>query len=57
MSTQSYVVEAIQKANYDVLSYGQRWLHYQYTDIETERQHMDQAISVIETLFGHAPIG
>ncbi|QIO04594.1 allantoinase PuuE [Acinetobacter shaoyimingii] len=52
-----YVVEAIQEANYDVVSHGQRWLHYQHMDIETERQHMDQAISVLETLFGHAPIG
>ena len=52
-----YVVEAIQNAQYDVVSHGQRWLHYQNMDIETERQHMDQAISVIETLFGHAPIG
>lgn len=52
-----YIVEAIQAANYDVVSHGQRWLHYQNVDIETERQHMDQAISVLQTLFGEAPIG
>lgn len=52
-----YVVEAIQQANYDVVSHGQRWLHYQHIDINTERQHMDQAISVLEALFGKAPIG
>lgn len=52
-----YVVEAIKKANYDVVSHGQRWLHYQQIDLETERQHMDQAMSVLEALFGHAPIG
>lgn len=51
------VVEAIKSADYDVVSHGQRWLHYQNMDIETERQHMDQAISVLETLFGQAPIG
>ena len=52
-----YIVEAIKQADYDVVSHGQRWLHYQNIDIETERQHMDQAISVLETLFGHTPIG
>ena len=52
-----YVVQAIKDANYDVVSHGQRWLHYQNIDIDTERQHMDQAISVLEALFGEAPIG
>ena len=52
-----YIVEAIKHSNYDVVSHGQRWLHYQNMDIETERQHMHQAISVLEALFGQAPIG
>lgn len=52
-----HVVQAIKEANYDVVSHGQRWLHYQNLPIEIERQHMDQAISVLEALFGKAPIG
>jgi allantoinase len=52
-----YVVEAIKSAGYDVVSHGQRWLHYQDMPIELERQYMDQAISVLESLFGAAPIG
>ena len=51
------IVAAIREANYDVVSHGQRWLHYQNMDLATERQHMDQAISVLEALFGQAPIG
>ena len=51
------VVEAIKAANYDVVSHGQRWIHYQNIDLETERQHMDQAISVLQALFGRAPTG
>ena len=39
-----YIVEAIKSANYDVVSHGQRWIHYQDMDIETERMYMDQAI-------------
>ncbi|MPW45471.1 allantoinase PuuE [Acinetobacter guerrae] len=52
-----YVVEAIKKAQYDVVSHGQRWIHYQDMDIETERMYTDQAISVLEALFGETPIG
>ncbi|KAF1027891.1 MAG: hypothetical protein GAK29_00367 [Acinetobacter bereziniae] len=52
-----HIVNAIKHANYDVVSHGQRWLNYQNLDIDTERQHMDQAISVLEALFGQAPIG
>lgn len=52
-----HIVQAIRASNYDVVSHGQRWLHYQHIDVDTERQHMDQAISVLEALFGKAPIG
>lgn len=51
------VVQAIKKGHYDVVSHGQRWLHYQHMDRETERQHMDQALSVLTELFGETPIG
>jgi len=52
-----HIVQAIKDADYDVVSHGQRWLHYQNMPIEIERQHMDQAISVLEALFGKTPIG
>jgi len=52
-----YIVQAIKDANYDVVSHGQRWIHYQDMPIELERQYMDQAISVLETLFDQTPIG
>lgn len=52
-----YIVDAIKSANYDVVSHGQRWIHYQDMDIETERMYMDQAISVLGALFGETPIG
>ncbi len=52
-----YVVDAIRAADYDVVSHGQRWLHYQNIDLATERLHMQQAIDVLTALFGQAPIG
>jgi len=51
------VVEAIKNANYDVVSHGWRWIHYQNMDEATERQYMQRAISVLSDLFGKAPLG
>lgn len=51
------VVEAIKQQNYDVVSHGMRWLHYQNVDIETERLHMVQSLAVLQSLFGTAPMG
>lgn len=51
------VVDAIKTAGYDVVSHGQRWLHYQNMDSASERLHMEQAMSVLEALFGKLPTG
>jgi allantoinase len=51
------VVEAVKQGNYDVVSHGWRWLHYQGMDAKTERQHMQQAVDVLTTLFDKAPTG
>lgn len=51
------IVEAIKAADYDVVSHGWRWIHYQDLDIQTERQHMQQAIEILQTLFGKRPLG
>jgi len=51
------IVEAIKAADYDVVSHGWRWIHYQNLDEATERQHMHQAIEILEDLFGSKPIG
>lgn len=52
-----HIVDAIKDSPYDVVSHGQRWIHYQDMDLETERMYMDQALSVLEALFGETPIG
>lgn len=51
------VVKAIKDADYDVVSHGLRWLHYQHTDIETERAHTAEAMQILTDLFGKAPTG
>ncbi|MCS2163996.1 allantoinase PuuE [Scandinavium sp. H11S7] len=51
------IVDAIKAADYDVVSHGWRWIHYQNLDIQTERQHMQQAVEILEALFGQKPLG
>lgn len=51
------IVEAINAADYDVVSHGWRWIHYQNVDIQTERQHMQQAIEILDALFDKKPLG
>ncbi|WP_107760253.1 allantoinase PuuE [Dickeya sp. Secpp 1600] len=51
------VVEAIRAADYDVVSHGWRWIHYQNMDIDAERAHLQQAIAVHTELFGRPPLG
>ena len=51
------IVEAIKAADYDVVSHGWRWIHYQHMSVEEERAHLRQAIDTLETLFGKRPLG
>jgi len=51
------VVEAIKQHHYDVVSHGLRWIHYQNMDVETEKQHMAEAMHILKDLFGEMPTG
>lgn len=51
------VVAAIAAADYDVVCHGWRWIHYQDTPVEVERQHMAQAVETMTELFGRPPLG
>lgn len=51
------IVSAIREADYDVVSHGWRWIHYQSASSEQELADMDKATAVLTTLFGKAPVG
>lgn len=51
------IVAAIKSADYDVVSHGWRWIHYQDMPVQTERQHMQQALEMLEAMFGKRPLG
>ncbi len=51
------IVAAIKAADYDVVSHGWRWIHYQNMDINQEREHLHKAVHVLTDLFGKPPAG
>ncbi|MFS7220168.1 allantoinase PuuE [Rahnella inusitata] len=51
------IVNAIKAADYDVVSHGWRWIHYQDMSKAEEAEHMEKAITVLRDLFGKAPLG
>lgn len=50
-------VQAMLDANWEVASHAMRWIHYQDMDIDTERQQIEDAVNLHETLTGSKPVG
>jgi len=51
------VVDAMREAEWEIASHGYRWIDYQSIDEETERQHLQQAIDIHQTVTGERPTG
>ncbi len=51
------VTQAFIEEGHEIACHGLKWIHYQNMPIEQERQHMHQALDLIETLTGKRPIG
>lgn len=50
-------VSAMQEAQWEIACHGLKWIDYQHVPIELERQHMQDAIKLHETLTGAKPLG
>ena len=50
-------VAAMQAAGWEIASHGYRWIDYQDVDINTEREHMMQALEVHKRVTGERPLG
>ena len=48
---------AMLEAGWEIASHGYRWIDYQYIGEETEREHMQQAISIQTRITGSRPLG
>lgn len=51
------VVDAMQKAGWEIASHGYRWIDYQSIDEATERAHLEQAIEIHTRVTGQRPLG
>lgn len=50
-------VAAFRELGHEIACHGLRWISYQGVDEETERAHMKQAVEIIRSLTGAAPLG
>lgn len=51
------VTAAFVASGHEIACHGWRWIHYQTTDEATEREHMQTAMRIIETMTGQRPLG
>lgn len=51
------VTQAFVELGHEIVCHGWRWIHYQQIDEATEREHMRQALDVIEQMTGTRPLG
>ena len=50
-------VAAMNEAGWEIASHGYRWIDYQGVDIDTEREHMRNAIEIQTRVAGERPLG
>ncbi len=51
------VARAFIEQGHEVACHGLRWIHYQNIDEDTEREHMQEALAIIEQITGEMPLG
>ena len=51
------ICEAINQANFEIVSHGYRWIDYQFVEEEEEKQHILKSYNLIKEIFGHHPVG
>lgn len=51
------IAQALVAGNHEIASHGWRWLHYQNTPVDLEREHLERAVELITRLTGAAPLG
>ena len=47
----------LKQSPHEIACHGLRWLHYQNIDIDTEREHMHEAMRILSELTGAPPLG
>jgi|TARA_B110000971_G_scaffold156949_1_gene160286 allantoinase len=52
-----HMVKVFQELGYEIACHGLKWIHYQHTPIEQERNDMLLAMDIMTELMGHRPVG
>ena len=47
----------LQRLGHEIACHGLKWIHYQTMDIETEREHIREAVQIFRELTGQHPLG
>ncbi|MGC3874057.1 allantoinase PuuE [Halomonas sp. GXIMD04776] len=51
------VAQAFKELGHEIACHGYRWIHYQNTPEDIEREHMQKAIDIFQRLYGEKPLG
>ncbi len=51
------LAQALVDLKHEIAGHAWRWIHYQHVDEVTEREHLRQAVQVIQELTGERPVG
>jgi len=51
------VCDAVLEQGHEIAGHGLRWISYQAVDEDTERAHMQEAVEILTSLTGSAPLG
>ena len=51
------LVDELLRLEHEIACHGLRWIHYQRVEAAVEREHMQQALDIIEKLTGSRPAG
>ena len=46
-----------QRLGHEIACHGLKWIHYQNMEIDTEREHMREAVEILRELTGEHPLG
>ena len=57
MARNPEAVDAMLAADWEIASHGYRWIDYQFVDEALEREHMQRAVDIHESLTGTKPLG
>lgn len=51
------VIKAMKDAGHEICSHGYRWIDYQPLSLQEEREHLNKAIEILQSITGERPLG